>query len=403
MNKKTKIIIMSILLGIYTILMLVFVFPWNKGPSNFTDAKDGVVSIHTEFGMGSGFAIGVSGKPVQYIATNYHVVFDDGEKAEEVRVYFSEAANRYMIAQIYSYDEAKDIAVLKLPEPTKERVALTLRKMKDVDMSQTYYALGYPARAETGSDYTKYDISDIVTTSGMLSKQSMIGEVKVYMLDLQITHGNSGGPLVNKDGEVVGINTFSISNSYGESANYAVCIDELTKIIDSEYVDYEIVGENLPLKIISILLIIVVDVAVIIAIVSIARSNKSAVDKQKISKSTEIQGYGETIAVSSQNAIIVGLSGIYKGKELELKEKMVFGRDSTKCDVVFPMDTEGVSGHHCVITYKNQRIIMRDIGSSYGTYINNGLKIDQNVDLEMTIGDTFYLGSEQQKFMIKMK
>ena len=409
MNKKIKIAGCAALVVVYTAVMLIFVFPWNKAPKNFTQAKDGVVSIHTKYGTGSGFAIGKQGKSVQYIVTNYHVVFEDDKKADEVTVYFSEAANRFMTAQIYAYDADKDIAILKLPEPTTERKALTLRKYKDTDTSATYYALGYPGRAEAGADYIKYDVSDIVTTSGMISKQSSVGGVEAYMLDLEITHGNSGGPLVNAKGEVVGINTFSISNAYGEAANYAICADEILKIVDPEYVDFTVYGADNTRKILTIVFLAIGDIALAaFAVISAVKLAPNTAPQHKVNYAAKTDktiaaDYGQTIAVDSRQAVICGIAGIYAGKEFKIDGRLVFGRDSSKCDVVFPVDTEGVSGGHCVVAKNGPKVIIRDIGSTYGTFINNGLKIDRDFDVELGDGDTFYLGSEKQKFVVRMK
>ena len=98
-NRKKAAIILLVVLVIYTGAMIIFAYPWEKFPDNFTEAKDGVVMISTEKGSGSGFAIGKSGEPVEYIVTNCHVVFNDSNKAQNISVIFSAAANRYMSAQ----------------------------------------------------------------------------------------------------------------------------------------------------------------------------------------------------------------------------------------------------------------------------------------------------------------
>lgn len=427
-NKSIIGVICGVILVAYTLVMLLVVYPKSSGAvKNFTEAKDGVVWVvsqyDTYYGTGSGFAIGKPGSPVQYIATNYHVVFDSdtGRKADSVRVFFSAAANRYMTAQIYAYNADKDVAVLKLPEPTTERRALTMRKMKDTDMSDNYYALGYPAVADVGVDYMKYDVSDIVTTSGMISRQSTVDEVEAYLIDIDINHGNSGGPLVNAKGEVVGINTFSIGSSDG-TANYAVCIDELIRMVDPEYVDYTLAGDTNKRSMIIIILIAAVDVIIVIAAICIMLSGKKTAAAGSGSVGSGMGGsnrsyggqqnsyagapgddYGATMAVGTAMITVMGISGVHKGKKFTLKESLTFGRDYKKCDVVFPTDTEGVSGKHCMLTWSGGKIYIRDMGSSYGTYINSGLRIDRDIDMPINVGDTFSLGSEKEKFVVELK
>ena len=83
MKKKWFVPVIAAIAVIVTALMLILVYPKNKMPKSYTEAKDGVVFIASDFGSGSGFAIGENGKDVQYIVTNCHVVMNQktGEKA----------------------------------------------------------------------------------------------------------------------------------------------------------------------------------------------------------------------------------------------------------------------------------------------------------------------------------
>lgn len=406
-------------LVLFTVLMLILVYPHNKMPDDYTEAKDGVVYIQSVFSdaisSGSGFAIGENGKPVQYIVTNYHVVHNEntGEKAQSVTVCFSAAANRYMTAQVYRYSEAKDIAVLRLPEPTTEVKPLKLRKYSDNNISETFYALGYPARATVGTDFERYDKKDIVTTSGMISRQTMVDETDVYMLDLEITSGNSGGPLVNSKGEVVGINTFSITDENYDRTNYAVCIDEVTRLIDVDEVPFTLTSDVNAKAIIVIAAVVIVDVALAAMIViSLMGPGKKALYERPakkperhdtdsdIRRTVAADSISPTVAVSDSVSIISCISGQLKDKDFVLKDKLVFGRDPKRCKVVFPLDTEGVSGLHCQLVKENGKIKLTDLGSTYGTYVGNGLKIDKDTPVELKKGDTFSLGSDKNKFVV---
>ena len=404
---------------VFTALMLIFVYPRNNMPKSYTEAKDGVVFILSDFSgegyysTGSGFAIGENGKPVQYIVTNCHVVFDDdGNKADSVTVYFSAAANRYMIAQIYRYDRAKDIAVLRLPETTDEVRPLKICKSSDNDLSGTFYALGYPARATAGTDFERYDKTEIVTTSGMISRKTMIDEEDVYMLDLQMTHGNSGGPLVNSKGQVVGINTFSITSTSGEEANYAVCIDELTRLIDVNEVPYTLSTDSNVKGIIVIAVTALVDIILAVLVLASVLGNKKHPKAVKnsmesndshMSKTVAASEIAPTVAVNANALFVTGVAGEYKGRELELDKKLVFGRDSKRCNVVLPVDAEGVSGLHCELSEKGGKLYLKDLGSTYGTFVNNGLKVDAGTAVELSAGDVFYLGSEKTKFVVGIR
>lgn len=430
-NKKIIIAVLSVILIAFTTCMALFAYPRNEMPATYTEAKDGVVFIASAFGeesiaTGSGFAIGKGGESVKYIVTNYHVVFDTdtGEKADTVTVYFSAAANRYMIAQIYRYSASKDIAVLRLPEATDEVKPLRLCKYSDNDTSKMFFALGYPARATAGTDYERYDKTEIVTTSGMISRQTMINERDVYMLDLDITSGNSGGPLVNEKGEVVGINTFSIIDTSGDETNYAVCIDELTRIIDGNEVPYALSTDVNTNGVVIIVIIAVVDVILAAGILIVAMSKKknapvnepvkpshsrdnsshskaeTLYNRDESLKTRAVSDVSPTMAVTDNMVVLNCTGGPLEGKDFILRDKLIFGRDAKRCKVVFPLDAEGVSGIHCQLTLENNKVKIMDLGSTYGTFIGNGLKIDAETPVELKNGDTFYLGSKKNKFTV---
>lgn len=207
---------------------------------------------------GSGFAIGEEGKPISYIVTNAHVVVDryaeylstnsttaktevNSRRADEVRVYFSYGSNDFMRAQIYYVNEKKDICILKLPEPTEKRKPLVLCRSEDIDMDDEFAALGFPFDSDLFMDNTglAYNIDDITMTRGAISRKSTDRDgVQVYLVDVDIRSGNSGGPLVNSKGEVVGINTYSVYDS-----KYAIVIDELLAAVNRDVVPYMLSAE----------------------------------------------------------------------------------------------------------------------------------------------------------------
>lgn len=207
---------------------------------------------------GSGFAIGEEGKPISYIVTNAHVVVDryaeylstnsttaktevNSRRADEVRVYFSYGSNDFMRAQIYYVNEKKDICILKLPEPTEKRKPLVLCRSEDIDMDDEFAALGFPFDSDLFMDNTglAYNIDDITMTRGAISRKSTDRDgVQVYLIDVDIRSGNSGGPLVNSKGEVVGINTYSVYDS-----KYAIVIDELLAAVNRDVVPYMLSAE----------------------------------------------------------------------------------------------------------------------------------------------------------------
>lgn len=382
-----------------------------------SEARDSVVLITAGFskyvdtdgsvynnilGKGSGFAIGKPGEPISNIVTNAHVVTDAyGNKADSVTVYFSAAANKYMTAQIYVLDTKRDLCVLRLPESTTERRAMVLCRSNEIDIDDEYAALGYPSVAEKNNDFIAYDQKDIVITKGGIAKQTMNSDgVDVYMIDIAISEGNSGGPLVNSKGEVVGINTYYTSNKAGllstqvdASANYAVTVDELVRIIDRETVPYVLsteVGSVSVTVIIIIAAAAVVVAAGVVAVVLLLKKKKKAPAPTAAGNS-----------VSPVGAVIICEKGALAGRTFVIGDSLVIGRNPDRCGVSFPVNTQGISGVHCEVRKCAAGYEIIDRGSTYGTSLGTGQKLTPNVPVYISNGTYFYLGSPNELFQIK--
>lgn len=93
------------------------------------------------------------------------------------------------------------------------------------------------------------------------------------------------------------------------------------------------------------------------------------------------------------------------GKEycLSVGGKLVFGRDSGKANIVFPQGTKGISSVHCEIRVKEGYPVLIDLNSSFGTYFSNGQKLEPNVPYKLRNNVKFYLASDTNSFVIKMK
>lgn len=153
--------------------------------------------------IGSGFFI-QSG----VIVTNYHVI--DGATKITVTTYNGKI---YDAVDILAYDKDYDLALLTIDAVTDH---LQLNK-GDVTVGETVYALGSP-RGLTGS-----------LSNGIISSASRVLDgVNYIQITAPISPGNSGGPLINSYGEVIGINTFILLDS--QNLNFAINIDEADKL-----------------------------------------------------------------------------------------------------------------------------------------------------------------------------
>ena len=183
-------------------------------------------SSTTTQALGSGFVVSSQG----YILTNAHVVYDSGVKATSVTVVFkgTGSATTRVKATIAGIDETSDVALLKVdPAKAPTLVVLQLGDSSKVQAGEAVVAIGNPLG---------YDFS---VTSGIVSAtsrnlQSPNGSVipNGIQTDAAINEGNSGGPLIDSSGKVIGINEQIASQSGGnQGLGFAVPIDTAAKVM----------------------------------------------------------------------------------------------------------------------------------------------------------------------------
>ena len=178
--------------------------------------------MHTQEveGIGSGFIINEEG----YILTNYHVI----QGAQEISVTLSNDVTT--TAQIVNYDENQDVAMIKITDENVEIPAtVELGDSDALQPGEEVIAIGTPLSTELSSTVTKGIIS---ATSRSVAVESGV-TMNLIQTDAAINAGNSGGPLVNTKGEVVGINSSKISGEAVEGIGFSIPINDIKDKIES--------------------------------------------------------------------------------------------------------------------------------------------------------------------------
>lgn len=171
-------------------------------------------------GIGSGFIINEEG----YILTNYHVI----QGAQEISVTLSNDVTT--TAQIVNYDENQDVAMIKITdESVKIPATVELGDSDALQPGEEVIAIGTPLSTELSSTVTKGIIS---ATSRSVAVESGV-TMNLIQTDAAINAGNSGGPLVNTKGEVVGINSSKISGEAVEGIGFSIPINDIKDKIES--------------------------------------------------------------------------------------------------------------------------------------------------------------------------
>ena len=388
------------------------------------DARDSIVWILSQVQASDGsaaassgtcWAIGAPGEPVQYIVTNGHVVeygyaypkADPSTFSGEVDVVFSQAENDFVVAQVvyYSPSDEKDIAILRLPSPTEKRNALVLRPSEDVAVGETVYALGYPGVASDMQSYTRYDPTDVTVTRGIISKRAAISGVayEAFQMDVYINHGNSGGPLVDENGFAIGINTlgnYDATSGQMTDMNYAIIMDELIKILNTEQISYTLKGDN-SWKVYAFggAAAIALIGAILLFVSAGKAAPKAAAAGQLYAGASAAAGSMPPVQ-QAKAPVLIGLQGAYAGRRFTVGAGLTLGRDPASCQVVFAPGTPGVSSKHCSVWYNNGTFMLQDNGSSYGTFTANGQKLTPNMPVALRPGDSFSLADGANRFQV---
>ncbi|WP_013325234.1 trypsin-like peptidase domain-containing protein [Gloeothece verrucosa] len=158
----------------------------------YEQASPAVVTIMTSDAMGSGFIVSNDG----LVITNAHVVRDATSPVKIVL-----ADEREVVADLVGFQgQGLDLAALKIRNPSNLKT-LRLGDPKAVKVGQSVYAIGTPLDPQLQNTYTSGIVSRVDHKRGFIQH------------DAAINPGNSGGPLLNSNGEVIGVNTMLINPS----------------------------------------------------------------------------------------------------------------------------------------------------------------------------------------------
>ena len=439
-----------------TVILLLAV-PLTASADFDPETRNSVVVVETcleldagtvSFGWGTGFFVGEEGQDPMYLITNHHVIepfLESGEgelvQAEttegvltgrsKIRVFYD--SDDFEEAYPVAYDEIKDLAVLKLGAATSKRTPLPLCSPTDNMVGSTIYAVGYPGLAENvfADATTTWGPSDVSVTSGSITQRSTVsgtGQMRLQ-IDCVIRHGNSGGPLVNEDGQVLGIAVSSVSDEEDSSMYYGVNIDEVIpylKQYDVPYVlqeagatqsssetslaegtapagDTIVVPESteedpkessggVPAAVWVVIGVAVAAVAGVVIFLLLQKGKKTPAQVQPV------QPAPAPAPAPQKVPVLRSLAQQHNGVRIPIQGRQILiGTSQGDCQVVFRSGTPGVSRRHCSISWDAATgdFILTDLGSSFGTFLENRQKLAQGVPTRLRPGDRFYLGSPE--------
>jgi S1-C subfamily serine protease len=193
----------------------------NKGEErHFETAKDGlksakksVVTISRDKYFGSGFVISPDG----YIITNYHVVGSDSI----LQVNFGDEVKTK--AHVIKKNRDYDLALLKIDTINLQNVQFG--SSENLESGDRVFAIGTPLDLSLGQ----------TITSGIVSGIRKYENIPFIQTDVSINKGNSGGPLINEKGEVIGITTLKAAGEGIEGIGFCLPSDEVIEMLNLKF------------------------------------------------------------------------------------------------------------------------------------------------------------------------
>lgn len=179
--------------------------------------------------FGTGFAIADG-----YVVTNNHVT--KGAKTIRVKGINGDMEKSYK-GYVLTSDKEHDLSVIKIVDSDFEsfgKIPYTIGKAA-VDVGDDIFVLGYPLTSSMGKE--------VKLTDGIISSSTGYkGDEAMYQISAPIQPGNSGGPLFNEDGDVVGV--VCAKHAEAENANYAIKISYLYSMLDASGCNLEMANNN---------------------------------------------------------------------------------------------------------------------------------------------------------------
>ncbi len=363
-------------------------------------------------GVGSGFVIG----DPPHVATNWHVV----KGAVKIWLVAGDLDAK-VAAEVAWSSEEDDLAILK-PAQAIGRPAVELLRSRHVRKAQEVFVMGFPS-AGMDEDVTEASsaATEVKVTRGIVSGlvESQAG-TQLYQTDAALNPGNSGGPLFDACGRVVGINSAKSLTMVrdvagnvtrvpeGEGVGWAVRADVLVAGLDELGLAFAEAGtscssEDRP----DPLILAALAVSLLLGLTGVAlgatRRGREVV-QEALTRTRALPRHGA--AAGPRRGILRGTAGQYRGIEIELDEApIVLGRDARVAQLVFARDSGGISRRHCQVRFERATgsFELEDLWSSNGTYLRGGEEVEPRVPRQLQPNDSFYLGDRDTVFEVTLE
>lgn len=343
-------------------------------------------------GFGTGFLVSEDGD----VVTNHHVI--EGGSRVFVMVK-GDGRNEFVEASVVGSNAALDLAVIRAPDLAAEPLKINVA---DLEPGQNVFAIGFPGVADIES-YSSID--DLKTLTNMLVSTVTKGDVnRVLQVEINpltrtefvqhsapIREGNSGGPLLDSCGSVIGVNTFYLSDSRAIPVQSASTSSPLIGFLSINSVKHETVdrscagGADRTLSYILAALAAVMLAGVVFLLFRRRAPAMPTSDRDDLSRRLRrLEGdQGGRAKSGAQDADGGAMSGARSAWRLKFdaqggkvgvrftaadaKGGIVVGRDKS---AAFTVSGSGVSRRHALLRLEDGELTIEDLGSTNGTFVD---------------------------------
>lgn len=240
------------------------------------DDKNGIVQVvvsfklknnkYWDFGTGTGFLINdrtvvtanhvteLTDEDVQLLITAKNSPlngYKESEVKSRMQIRISVIRDVTINAKVRTASEAMDLAVLDLEQAINGKKSIPIRESKDVKQTENCYALGFPGVLADFADVPTYTSDDVNISSGAVNKSTAaqelvkgLGAVDCLIASTKTDYGMSGGPLVDNEGNVIGICHGSIKSNVADDGFFIfVSSDSLLSVIKPLGIEYLEAGQ----------------------------------------------------------------------------------------------------------------------------------------------------------------